>query len=196
MTRIAGATLLLAALTAAAGCGVGGDDGGGTTPPGDDQPGPVDNAEVCSASFAITGTFARDNNTPPPTDPETGTPLTGCWPIGTWTFTASVASNMCTTAPTVLASYSFTVARTPAPDGGNDTVQTLNNTTPNMGTLKYHLSMSSNGQGCEGHLEFGSADGKQYWNMTPTLSKDLTATTLSGGGDYILYKGDAWPWPQ
>jgi hypothetical protein len=196
MTRIAGASLLLAALTAAAGCGVGGDDGGGTTPPGDDQPGPVDNAEVCSASFAITGTFARDNATPPPTDPETGTPLTGCWPIGAWTFTASVASNMCSAAPAVLASYSFTVKRTAAPDGGNDTVQTIENTTPNMGSLKYHLAMSSNGQGCEGHFEFGSADGTQYWNMTPTLPKDLTATAITGGGDYVLYKKDAWPWPQ
>ena len=193
MTRIAGASFLLAALTAA-GCGVGGDDGGTTTPPGDDQPPPVDNAEDCNASFTITGTFARDNNTPPPNDPETGLPLTGCWPIGTWTFTAAVASNMCPTAPKVLGQYSFTVARTPAPDGGNDTVQTMTNTTPNMGDLKYHLAMSSNGQGCEGHIEFGSADGTQYWNMQPTLPKDLTATAVSGSGDYTLYKSNAWPW--
>jgi hypothetical protein len=192
MTRIAGA-VFFAALTAAAGCGVGGDDGG-TTPPGDDQPPPIDNSEICNASFTITGTFTRDNATPPPTDPETGTPLTGCWPIGTWSFTATVASSMCATAPTVLPTYSFTVARTPAPDGGNDTVQTMTNTTPNMGSLKYHLAMSSNGQGCEGHLEFGSADGTQYWNMQPTLPKDLTATAISGSGDYTLYKNNGWPW--
>lgn len=191
MTRIAGASLLLAVLTTAGGCGVGGDDG---TTPGDDQPPPVDNAELCSASFTVTGTFARDNSTPPPTDPETGTPLTGCWPIGTWTFTAAVASNMCATAPAVLPQYSFKVSRVAPPEGGNDTVQKLENTTPNMGSLQYHLSMSSNGQGCEGHLEFGSADGTQYWNMTPTLPKDLAATAISGGGDYALYKNNGWPW--
>lgn len=177
----------------AAGCGVGGGDG---TTPGDDdgQPPPVDNGEVCSASFTITGTFARDNAIPPPTDPDTGETLTGCWPVGTWTFTASVADNMCPTAPMVLTQYSFTVTRMPAPEGGDDTVEMLTNTTPNLGGMKSHLKMSSNGQGCQGHLELGSADGTQYWNMVPTLPKDLTATQISGSGDYTLYKTDAWPW--
>src|ERR1044071_10476823 len=110
MTRIAGASVLLAALTAAAGCGVGGDDGG-TTPPGDDQPPPIDNSEICNASFTISGTFTRDNATPPPTDPETGTPLTGCWPIGTWSFTAAVASRMCAAPPAGLPPHSLHAQR-------------------------------------------------------------------------------------
>jgi hypothetical protein len=163
-------------------------------PPGDDQPPPVDNSEVCNASFTITGTFARDNAVPPPNDPDTGLPITGCWPIGTWTFSATVASNACSTAPTALAQYSFKVERKPSPDGGDDTVQELTNLTQNMGNMQYHLSMSANGQGCQGHLELGSADGKQYWNMAPTLPKDLAATAISGSGDYVLYKGNAWPW--
>jgi hypothetical protein len=60
--------------------------------------------------------------------------------------------------------------------------------------MQYHVSMSANGQGCQGHFEVGSADGSQYWNMVPTLSKDPAATAITGNGDYIVYQGNGWPW--
>ena len=152
---------------------------------------------MCNAAFTATGTFAADTTAPRPTEPDTGAPLTGCWPVGTWNFTAKVdatSPNNCQAQPTVLSSYSFKVARTPDPSGGTDTVQTLTNLTTLAGGVQYHLSMSANGQGCVASFEFGSADGTQYWNMQPTLPKDLTATAISGSGDYTLYKNNGWPW--
>lgn len=195
MTRFAGASFLLT-LVAAAGCGVGGDDPGMNPPP---QPPPVDNAEVCTASFNVSGTFTA--GTPGrPIDPDTMLPITGCWPVGTWSFTATVAStpqeHPCPTQPTTLGTYSFTVSRVPDPmdPTGPETVQQLTSTTTMPAGMQYHLSMSANGQGCEGHFEVGSADGTQYWNMVPTLDKDPAAVTIAGSGDYIVYKMDAWPW--
>jgi len=186
-------------LTLTEACGVGGDDGGTPVPP-------LDNSEVCVAAFTVTGTFAVDPNTPLPTD-KNGAPISGCWPVGTWSFTASLdpsatfdpsGAPKCTTAPTVLNSYSFKVTRTSDPMGGTDTIQTLTSTTTLGGGMQYHLSLSANGQGCEGSFEFGSADGTQYWNMKPTLPKLVppapSPTVISGGGDYVLYKANGWPW--
>jgi hypothetical protein len=197
MTRIAGASFLLAVF-AAAGCGVGNDGPGMTMPP---QPNPVSNAEVCTASFTVTGTFTP--GTPGrPLDPDTNLPITGCWPVGTWTFTAAVDSTAtqehpCQTAPTTLATYAFKVTRVPVDPNdpaSDDTMQQIDSMTTMPAGMQYHLSVSSNGQGCQGHFEVGSADGSQYWNMVPTLAKDPATTTIAGNGDYIVYQGNGWPW--
>jgi hypothetical protein len=199
MTRIAGANVLFALLTLTGACGVGGGDGsgsgsgggsGGTVIP------PTDNSEVCAAAFTLTGTFTP-GATPRPTDPDTGLPLTGCWPIGTWNFTAKVdtaSPNTCATAPAVLPSYSFKVERTADPASPTETIQTITSLMTLTGGMQYHIAMSSNGQGCEGSFEFGTADGKDYWNMKPVLAKDPAATAITGGGDYVEYKGNSWPW--
>ena len=192
MMRPGRASVLFSLLTLVGACGVGGDDtqmpggGSGTPIPG------IDEGMLCSATFKITGTFAP-GTAPRPIDPESGLPSTACWPVGTWTFTAQMDSNQCSSAPTVLSSYSFRVDRTPADDGGDDTVQTLVNLT-NVGALKSHLAVSINGQGCEGKFEVGTADGKEYWAMQPTLGKDPVVTTLAGTGDYYKFSVDAWPW--
>jgi hypothetical protein len=190
MTRLSGIRAVLAFVAASAGCGVGGGDGG-NTPPGGTPVTPVDDGQLCEAHFTITGTFTP-GATPRPTDPDTGEPLTACWPVGQWSFTAKVADNNCSDTPAVLPSYSFTVDVKPATDGsGND--QLLTNTTT-LGAMKAHLGMSLNGQGCSGSLELGSADGKDYWNMKPTLSKDPADRAIGGAGDYAEFKADAWPW--
>jgi hypothetical protein len=158
------------------------------------QPPPIDDGQLCTAHFTVTGTFAP-GTTPRPLDPDTQQPITGCWPVGQWTFTAAVASNTCAAAPAVIPSYSFKVERTAATDGGTDTTQTITNLTSlTAPAAQAHLSVSSTGQGCEGSLELGSTDGTKYWNMKPTLSKDPAARTLAGAGDYDEYKVDAWPW--
>ncbi|HEY0476187.1 MAG TPA: hypothetical protein VGD37_01605 [Kofleriaceae bacterium] len=197
MTRIAGVSVLLTALVAAAGCGVGGDDmmpGGGSGSGSGTAIPPVDEGEVCNAAFTVVnGTFAP-GTTPRPIDPDTGLPLTGCWPVGTWTFHATVASNGCATAPTVISTYSFKVERVAPPEGGDDTIQKLTSLTTTPTGMQYHLAVSSNGQGCEAHFELGTADGTQYWNMKPTLPKDPAATTLGGDGYYVQYQANGWPW--
>ena len=205
MTRLAGASLLFATLTLIGACGVGGDDGDDMMPPKGDPLPDLDNHEVCQSAFQITGTFAP-GNTPRPTDPDTGAPLTGCWPVGTWTFTATVVSRdygpgetpTCATKPTVLPGYSFVVSRTPIDpnDPQGDTAETLMSTTNISGGMLHHIKMSQNGQGCQGGFEFGSTDGKHYWNMKPTLGKEVGATAISGNGDYIEYEADGWPWPR
>lgn len=191
MTRIAGASLLFALTTVTAACGVGDDDGGFKPPP---QPDPIDDGELCSAHFTVAGTFTP-GATPRPVDPDTGVTLTGCWPVGTWTFTATVADNTCATTPNVIP-YSFKVERIPATDGGTDTTQLVTNLTSLTASnaVQVHVSVSANGQGCEASLEMGTADGLKYWNMKPLLSKDPAARTLTGGGDYAEFKIDAWPW--
>jgi hypothetical protein len=132
-----------------------------------------------------------------PNDIDTGMPVTGCWPAGTWTFTAKVDSNECKTPPAVLASYSFRVDRMDEPNGQGLVENYANLTTVNG--LQWHIAVSSNGAGCEGNFEFGTADGKQYWHMQPTLlnptpPSTTPSLTLSGSGDYALYNNDAWPW--
>ncbi len=206
MTRFAGASVLLG-MAVMAGCGVGGDDPGGMTPPGGVTPPVVSNNEVCTASFKLTGSFTP--GTPgPPIDPDTNLPQTGCWPVGTWSFTAAVDSTVaqdkpCQTAPSTIGTYSFKVTRVPVDptdtDPNADTMQQVDSTTTMPAGMQYHLSISSNGQGCQGHFEVGSADGKDYWNMGPTLLKGADGTTtaaasLGGDGDYIEYAGNGWPW--
>ncbi|HEX8110552.1 MAG TPA: hypothetical protein VF516_22620 [Kofleriaceae bacterium] len=190
MTRLSGVHVVFALVAASAGCGVGGGDGG-TTPPGGTPVTPVNDGQLCEAHFTITGTFTP-GTAPRPTDPDTGLPLTACWPVGQWSFTATVSDSNCSSPPAVLSSYSFTVDSVPSSDGtGND--QVLTNTTT-VGSMKAHLAMSLNGQGCQGALELGSADGKDYWNMKPTLSKDPADRALAGEGDYAEFKSDSWPW--
>jgi hypothetical protein len=187
MTRIAGASLLFTTLAATTACGVGDDPGVAPGAGSDDR---TKLGIVCSAAFTITGTFAPGTPTRP-IDPDTMLPITGCWPVGTWTFTAKVASNECATPPAVLPSYSFRVDRAEGADMQGLTETYANLTT--VGAMTSHLKVSSNGQGCEGNLELGSPDGKEYWAMKPVLLKTAT-TTLVGQGDYDLYNSDAWPW--
>ena len=106
--RKVGALILLVLLGLSVGaCGVGDED---YTPPETD-----DRNEklgiICDATFAITGTFVAGTPARPAEVP------TGCWPVGAWTFTATIAENACAAGPdgaqavTVLPSYRFDVGR-------------------------------------------------------------------------------------
>lgn len=165
-----------------AACGVGsGDDG----MPSSDDPDALAGI-TCRAAFKTTGSFVA--GTPGrPTDPDTGMPITGCWPVGTWTFTASVDADAtaaethpCSPAPGVLASYSFKVDRTNDPNAGGLVESYTWNGDQSM---LYKLSVSEVGGGCEGGLELYSADNKEYWNMKPLLD----GTTITGFGEYAKY---------
>jgi hypothetical protein len=188
MSRLAWTTVSFAALVTTAACGVGGGDDGGGGGSGSN----IDEGMVCGATFRVTGTFAA-GMPGRPIDPDTMMPQTGCWPVGTWTFTAALDGNDCPAPPAALASYSFRVDRKAPPDGGTDLIESYVNLT-SAGDMQNHIKVTSTGQGCEGHVEFGSADGKQYWNMKPLLLKDPATTALAGDAYYELYKGNAWPW--
>jgi len=201
MMRLAGVSFLLAAAVSTGACGVGGgdddDDGGSNLGPV--QGGTDDNnqklGKECNAAFKIQGTFTP--GTPARPNDDNGQPIGGCWPVGTWTFTASVASNGCSKAPEILPSYLFKVERLDG-DDGQGLVDKYSNLT-DIATKKWHLSVSSTGQGCEANFELGSPDGKDYWNMKPLIPNvDVGAapsTTITGAGDYDKFIDNGWPWP-
>lgn len=129
MTK-AGAFLVCAMFAAA--CGVG-DEGEDIVPI---DPNPL--KAVCNAAFKTTGTFQQngpaidDNGTPADTSDDIE--IAGCFPIGTWTFTATVdteaevpdingdgVGDRCgengTAAPQLPPSFEFRVDRVDSPDG-------------------------------------------------------------------------------
>ncbi|HET9624848.1 MAG TPA: hypothetical protein VFP84_25950 [Kofleriaceae bacterium] len=179
-------------IAATAACGVGGgDDGGGGGPTGPvvggiDDPNQA-NGVKCSADITLTGSYTQ--TTAPPTGTDT---LPGCWPIGNWQFTATVAKNNgCSPAPTVLPSYTFSVALTDAADGSGQAQTPMSTTSVPAGMLT-HIKISATAQGCNAIFELGSNGGKDYWNLQAQLANG--STTLTGKGVYNEYADDHWPW--
>jgi len=170
--RKVGALILLGLSVGA--CGVGEDD---YTPPETDDR----NEElgiICEAVFNLTGTFVAGT-------PGRPADVSGCWPVGEWTFTASIADNSCPTTPAILPSYRFTVGRIEGADmqGYVDTY----NWAGDIAAVR-RLKVTAGGGGeCEGGLELFSADGTQFWNMKP----NQTGGVLSGTGEYALYNENA-----
>ena len=190
----------------AVGCSVDGDEF--------EKPNPNPTKLVCSDSFRITGTFAESANPPRPIDTDTGLPITGCWPVGKWTFTVALdptddsildltgddQADRCgkvagTSAATFDARYSFDVTRTNVvfPDGseGFEEKYVLEGAVPDGNFSRwndkifYRLKVTEGGGGlCEGGLELYSMDKTSYWNLHPAQ----TGTVLSGDGDYALFQ--------
>jgi hypothetical protein len=149
-----------------------------------DEQGPTDTDDrnellgiVCNATFNITGAFTAGLPARPAEVP------TGCWPVGTWTFSASVDTNECATTPTLDSSYAFAVDRTDPDGSGWEESYTYMGDQARL----FKLKVSEGGGGeCEGGLELYSADGTEYWNLKPAL----TGTTLDGFGEYAKYETD------
>jgi hypothetical protein len=130
--------------------------------------------ELCEATLALTGTYVQGNA------PPTGFPG-GCWPDGTWTFTATMTNNTCTSAPTLEAQYQFKVVEDM---DFNDTITYVNDPT-NM----YVATKISGGEGgvCVGAFMIFSADGKTVWNLRPAMQAD---NSINGQGDVRVYDAD------
>ena len=158
-------------------CDTGAVGPGGPGPGGpDSQVNPV--GVLCMATFKVSGTYVQSEAQP--------TEVTGCWPVGSWTFNATMDTNMCQTAPSVLPSYQFTVGETMDVDGNYDYTYQFN-TDPTAHTI---MKVSGDGGGlCQGGFEIFSPDGKQIWNMKPSLE---TGNVLDGFGEYALYDADQW----
>jgi hypothetical protein len=136
---------------------------------------------VCSAPLTLSGSFAIGDPKP--------AAINGCWPVGTWTFTATVGTTTCNPAPTPLAQYQFKGERdltAPEPD------YTWNYTyLTDPADVTAHIGVTSGGGGlCEGEVILYSADGKTLWNMHPALQAD---NTLTGLGDYEVHTTDKRP---
>lgn len=172
MLRIAG----VCALVLSTGCLVQSDGGG-------DPPGSM-LGRICTTTLKTSGSFVQSKAPPVHED---GTPYTGCWPIGTWTFTATMEGESdCDTPPTLLPQYQFKVDEMFDVDGNPYQVNTYM-TDP---SVRHRVKVSQGGDGlCEGELNLFSADGKEVWILKPELYADLH---LGGEGEYQLYHDDQW----
>lgn len=174
----------------AAACGVGED---GDNNPADDLPyedeDPNPNRLQCSEAFRITGTWT-------PKEPLKPVDVSGCWGVGTWSFTVAVDStapvlditgdgqgDRCqgAAAPQLAPGYSFEVNKVMDDDGW---VETWAYTGPTTFHSLYQLKVSEGGGGeCEGGLTLISADRKSMWNFKPALNNG----TLTGQGDFTVF---------
>jgi hypothetical protein len=134
------------------------------------------NGKVCSAYLSVAGTFAESRAADP-------LEVKGCWPVGTWTFKATLEQNECAEPPTLEEEYAFLVERD---EDGKETYQYL--TDPNW--ERVYIKVTSGGGGlCEGGLEVFSEDGTKVLNLKPALQADAT---LTGFGEYDIFKVDRW----
>lgn len=125
---------------------------------------------VCEAQVAITGRLADGARRP--------SDVFGCWPVGTWAFTATVESTDCASPPALEPAYAFSVAR------DADQIESYRFLTdPARDGVK--LKVTSGGSGlCEGGLMIWSADKKTLVNLKPTLKAD---GSIAGNGEIELY---------
>ncbi len=170
MVRTFGAFVVLSSLVVGA-CGVG--EEAADTDDRDEKLG-----IICNATFTTAGTFTPAAPMRPATVP------TGCWPVGTWTFTAKLDDNECAKAPSVLPQYSFKVDRAVNPDPAKDIGYEESYTYLGDQASLYRLLVSESGSGCEGNLELYSADGKEYWNLKPLLEDN---GTIGGFAEYAMF---------
>jgi hypothetical protein len=166
------------------GCTVDGGDTPGEPPPGG---GPAIESRYCEQTYELTGTFApgtpaRDANTP-----------TGCWPVGTWQFVATLdptrevgdynndgKADRCgevagTANPQMSNVYSFRVDRTTDEQGYVDTyTYTGSHTTPEI-----RIEVNGDGGGeCEGDLSLIDGD------KVLTFKAAQTARVITGYAEY------------
>jgi hypothetical protein len=170
MMRLAG---ISAFFILATGCGVG-DDGNTNT-----NPNP--NGRVCGATVTTAGSFAPDAANPAPTGYE------GCWPVGMWTFTVTVAMNDCSAAPQPLQQYQMKGIVTQ--DQNGDPLPDMTYVTdPNA---KVIAKYSEGGSGlCEGELDLYNTDGTKVWLLKPELNAD---NSITGDGEYGEFTTDQFP---
>jgi hypothetical protein len=140
------------------------------------DPGSVDGGStdelLCSAPLTITGTFAVGD--PQPAE------VSGCWPIGTWTFSMTVGEHDCGAAPTPLAEYQIKVERDLTAEDPDFTWNYTYVTDP--GDTTAHIGVTSGGGGlCEAELLVYANSGKTVWNLHPALQ---AGGTINGIGDY------------
>jgi hypothetical protein len=141
------------------------------------------NGQQCMDPLTISGTFVQ--STPPPV--EDGSAITGCWPIGTWTFAATLTgTNTCSDTPMIAASYSFT--GTEGTDEDGDPTESFAYSDPSALAI-VKVTAAGNGD-CEGELDLFSTDGLKEWNFTPWLNPD---NSINGEGFYAEWGSNQWP---
>lgn len=179
----------LASLLLLGACGVGDDE--------PIQPGNMTAAErLCTDEYEVTGTFALGQASPDNVNNDTqeapgdGIPdIQGCWPTGTWNFTLARIGGDCTPAPTIPSSFSFRVdfIADPLDPSYEETL-----IAPASDEYRLHVSQGGGGL-CEGGLEVYSTDGKEVWNIHPTLDVFNQNGPLGGSGEFSRFSKNQIP---
>jgi hypothetical protein len=143
---------------------------------------------TCAATFTVAGTFTASAARPADN-------LDGCWPIGMWTFTATMTdAGGCSPAPVPLGQYQMegTLVQNPEDPTGPMLEAFDYVTDPNV---RSRVGANEGGSGsCEGELDLYSADGKQVWLLKPETDTIDAMTTISGSGEYRTYTTDQYPY--
>jgi hypothetical protein len=155
---------------------------------------------LCTDNYSVSGTFTLGESSPDNVNNETGEApgdgmpdIQGCWPAGTWTFSLTRIDGDCGTVA-VPPSFSFEVDFIADPIEP-DFMETL--IAPAVGSASaadYRLHVSQGGGGlCEGGLEIFSTDGKEVFNIHPTLNVFNTSGPLEGSGEFSRFSKNQVP---
>lgn len=144
---------------------------------------------LCSAQFRLAGTFTA-------TAPRPAENQDGCWPIGTWKFTATpvAGSDTCSAAPVPLAGgYQFEGnLETDSADPSGPPIETFTyDTDP---TVMSAVKVTEGGSGsCSGELDLYNADCTKVWVLQPETDSTGATSTISGQGEYSAYATSMCP---
>jgi hypothetical protein len=125
----------------------------------------------CEAALRLEGSFTATQAQP--------ADVFGCWPVGTWRFTATVTQTDCSAAPALEQEYTFEVTRD-AEEAYH--IAFVNN--PSSPFLKMKVSGDGGGM-CSGGFEIFSADSRTVTNLKPMLQAN---GILAGHGEVIVYE--------
>jgi hypothetical protein len=175
MKRLAGC-FGLALIALASACTTGSVDGDDTGPVGDDEEDEI----LCQTDLDVAGTFTVSDAQP--------AEIVGCWPIGTWTWQATVTSNNCAQTPALLPSYSFRGERDLSADDPNYAWDFII-TAPNDPLATVGVQSGGGGQ-CSAGLLYYTADGHGTYSLHPAIQDD---GSLIGHGTYQQHTLDQRP---
>jgi hypothetical protein len=149
---------------------------------GDTPPNP--NGMTCSTELSLSGQFTPDGSRPAAYD--------GCWGAGSWSFTASISSNTCQTAPAVAPQYMF-VAASELDMNGDPIVDKFTLQAPDGASVMNVVKLSQLGNSiCEGEVDICSADGKQVFQLRPDLT-EAVGNAITGQGEFLQYTSASCP---
>jgi hypothetical protein len=175
-------------LASSAACGVGGvDGGGGMTGDGPvripaDDPSIDDRLDaleiICESTLNVTGTFVESLAQPEG--------YMGCWPVGTWSVTATVDRLGCDPQPEVTENFVYEVTFDEEASTHN-VAFTGNGMAPNDDRVNLKISTAGDSL-CHGSMDHYAIDGT-VWGFRPTLQLD---GTLLGIGTYSVFEEDSF----
>jgi hypothetical protein len=147
---------------------------------------PNPNGRTCTATLAISGSFTPDATIPMPAG------YNGCWPEGTWTFSASVVNSDCKDAPALQNQYQFK-ADAELDMNGDPIVDKFTLMMPAPTAFQNIVKVSELGNAiCEGEVDLYSTDGMTVWSFRPDLQQAVN-TNITGQGEYGVFTTNQWP---